>query len=107
MTVIMLLVQNHCFRERKTKFYACQMLLSSHYLANVIKTTTGKNVSWWITKYTILEAKRLLAVSNKTIQQISIDLCFGDAVTFGKFFRRNTGMTPTEFRLLEYKRNED
>ena len=103
----MLLVQNHCACQRKIEFYATQLSHSTHYLANVVRTTTGKSVSWWITEYTVLEAKRLLAATLLSVHQISQQLCFGDSATFGKFFRRNTGMTPTEFRSRETKKHRN
>lgn len=95
------LVQNHCHEHRTLQFYAEKMMLSPHYLNNAIKKGTGDSASSWIIQYTVLEAKTLLATTNMPVGKICEFLHFGDASTFGKFFRRNTGMTTSQFRRKE------
>lgn len=46
----------------------------------------------------VLEAKRILARTADPVEAISHDLGFDEATNFVKFFRRETGMTPTAFR---------
>jgi AraC-like DNA-binding protein len=46
-----------------------------------------------------LEAKRLLAHTVLPVSVIAERLGFEEATHFSKFFKRNTGCTPTEFRL--------
>ena len=60
-----------------------------------------KSAAKWIINAVITEAKILLREPDKTINQIAIELNFPDQSTFGKFFKRNTGLSP-----LEYKKGE-
>ena len=84
--------------SRKTTFYAEKLCLTPKYLSAVIKETTGKTVSDWISEYVILEAKSLLKTSNLSIQQISDELNFANQSFFGKFFKRITGLSPKEYK---------
>ena len=92
------LVLTHYKESRKTEFYAEKLCLTPKYLSAVIKDTSGKSVTEWITNYVILEAKSLLRSSNMTIQQISDELNFANQSFFGKFFKRVTGMSPREYK---------
>lgn len=84
--------------ERRVEFYADKMCISSKHLSAVVKEVTGKTASEWIDIYVILEAKVLLHTTSLSIQQISGRLNFANQSFFGKYFKRLTGKTPTEFR---------
>jgi AraC-like DNA-binding protein len=59
---------------------------------------TGKTAGDWIEDYVMLEAKAMLTNTDMTISQISDHLHFPDTSTFGKYFRRHTGLSPKEFK---------
>jgi AraC-like DNA-binding protein len=84
--------------QRKTAFYADKLCLTPKYLSETVKSATGKSVSGWIDDYVILETKALLKSTNMTIQQISEELNFPSQSFFGKYFKRNVGMSPKEYR---------
>lgn len=92
------LVQMHCRQERQLDFYAQELCISSKYLAATVKTVTGKTAGDWIEDYVMLEAKAMLTNTDMTISQISDHLHFPDTSTFGKYFRRHTGLSPKEFK---------
>ncbi len=92
------LVQMHCRQERQLDFYAQELCISSKYLAATVKTVTGKTAGDWIEDYVMLEAKAMLTNTDMTINQISDHLHFPDTSTFGKYFRRHTGLSPKEFK---------
>jgi AraC-like DNA-binding protein len=46
----------------------------------------------------LLEAKRLLKVSEMSVKDIVYDLGFYDHASFSKFFKAQTGMTPSQFK---------
>jgi len=96
------LVQTHCHKERQLVFYATEMCLSTKYLADTVKKVTGKTAGDWIEDYVMLEAKALMSSTDMTVSQLSDYLHFPDVSTFGKYFRRHTGLSPKAFR----KRNE-
>ena len=84
--------------HRDTAFYAEQLCLASHYLSPLIREASGESPSTWITKAVISEAKVLLKQSDKTVLQISEELGFPNAPFFCRYFKRETGMTPSEYR---------
>ncbi|MDR1345566.1 MAG: AraC family transcriptional regulator [Bacteroidales bacterium] len=92
------LVRENYRHERETAFYADKLNLTSKYLSQVIKSTTGKSASDWIDNFVILEAKALLKSTNMTIQQISDDLNFPSQSFFGKYFKRIVGVSPKMYR---------
>ena len=95
------LARRHSGHERRIEFYAEQIGVSPHHLSDLVKEATGATAGWWLVQFSVLEAKMLLSTTKLTISQISDRMQFGDSATFGKFFRRHTGMTPSEFRLDE------
>ncbi|MDR0864903.1 MAG: helix-turn-helix domain-containing protein [Candidatus Symbiothrix sp.] len=92
------LVRENYRMQRETAFYADKLCLTPKYLSEVIKVASGKSVSEWIDDYVILEAKALLKSTNMTIQQISEELNFPSQSFFGKYFKRNTGVSPSEYK---------
>jgi AraC-like DNA-binding protein len=44
------------------------------------------------------EASRLLRDPELTLQQIAEELSFSDQSSFGKFFKKHSGMTPMKYR---------
>ena len=87
------------FREHKDlQFYSDRMNLSKKYFSVLIKSETGKTASEWIDEFIVLEAKKDLATTDLTIQQISNKLNFANQSFFGKFFKRITGLSPKAYR---------
>jgi len=92
------LVQGHFRVERQLGYYSRMMCLSTKHLSATVKAVTGKTAGDWIEDYVMLEAKALLSNTDMTVSQVSDYLHFPDASTFGKYFKRNTGLSPKEFR---------
>lgn len=90
--------------SHRLEHYASKLFISSRYLSICVKSVTGKTPSYWIDFYLISEAKRLLRETGETVDMISDRLGFVSQSVFGKFFRRLTGMNPSEFRNRK-KRN--
>lgn len=85
-------------KERKVEYYAQLQFLTPKYLSLVSKTNTGHTVSEWINLFVINEAKSQLRDTDKTIQEIAIDLNFNNQSFFGKYFKLYAGMSPSEYR---------
>lgn len=92
------LVSRHFREHRDIAFYARQLCLASHYLSPLIRQASGESPSTWITKAVISEAKVLLKQSGKTVLQISEELGFPNAPFFCRYFKRETGLTPSGYR---------
>ena len=95
---IQLTISNFKKRE-KLDFYAQKLYISTKYLCDIIKRTSGHTPREWIDHYTILEAKILLQTTDKTTEQISYELNFPNPSFFCKFFKKNVGMTTKEYRM--------
>jgi len=63
---------------------------------------TGQNVSTHIRSRILDERKTLLVQTDWPLQDIGFAIGFADQPNFTQFFKKNTGVTPYEFRK-EYK----
>lgn len=92
------LLGEHYKHERSVGFYARQLCITLKYLTTLIKRISGKSVSEWIDNYVILEAKTLLKYSNMSVQEIAYYLNFPNQSFFGSYFKRNAGMSPSQYK---------
>jgi AraC family transcriptional activator of pobA len=84
--------------HREVHFYAEKLFITAKHLSQIVKNETGKTVSEIINEIVCLEAKVLLQTKALSIAEISVHLNFATATFFGKFFKRNTGISPLEYR---------
>jgi AraC-like DNA-binding protein len=91
-------VQNSGFPS--IKYFAEQLHLSPNYLSDLLKKETGKNGTEHIQYHVIELAKNRLLSSSVSVNEIAYDLGFGYPQYFSKMFKKNTGMTPVEYRKL-------
>lgn len=78
--------------------YSTELCVTPVYLSRAIKAVSGKTVMEWINEARISEAKILLRKLNVSIQEIAEELNFSDQSAFGKFFKKQTGLSPLEYR---------
>lgn len=95
-------LKQHIRQHREVSFYAEKACLSSKHFSAVVKQETGQNAAYWIHRQVVAEAKMLLHVRRDLSVQIIADMLgFEEQSTFSRYFRRETGMSPTEFRNSE------
>ena len=92
------LVEKHYKKERELTFYAEKMFITPKHLSQAIKEFTNRNALNIIEEYVISEAKSMLLSTAMSIQQISDELNFSSQSVFGKYFRRVTGTSPSDYR---------
>ncbi len=80
------------------KELADTMSVHPNYLSNVIKEESGKSASDWIQDRTLAEAQALLQNSAKTVSEIAYALGFTDSTHFAKFFKKMSGISPSDYR---------
>lgn len=97
------LLGSNVILSKSPSFYAGRLCISEAYLNEVVKRSTGFNVSWWIRDRVILEAKRLLSFTGQTVRQVANALGYDDHIYFTRLFKRHTGMTPSDFRRDYHK----
>ncbi|MDR3268871.1 MAG: helix-turn-helix transcriptional regulator, partial [Tannerella sp.] len=92
------LLSVHCKEQHEVTFYAGELCITSEYLSRILKVFSGKTVNKWISAALMTEAKILLRNPGLNIQQIADMLHFADQSTFGKFFKKHSGISPLEYR---------
>lgn len=80
------------------KEYADLLYITPNHLNALCTELVGKTAGDLIRDRILLEAKRLLTNADMTITEIAYDLNFQDNSYFNRFFKKNVGMTPDEFR---------
>lgn len=92
------LVRDNHNKERSLSFYADKLYLTPKYLSKLVKNVSGKSAHEWIDSFVISEAMNMLKYSDMSIKSIVWELNFPNQTTFYRFFKANTGMTPSEYR---------
>jgi len=87
-------------KHRNIEYYANKLNISSRYLYKKIKEACQLTPKQIIDYQIIGTAKIKLLTTSRTNQQIADELNFPDQGTFGQFFKRNVGMSPSEFRKI-------
>ena len=93
-------VRNFYRINRNIPFYSGRLAVSTKYLNDIVKEKSGMTANDYIDRQTIIECKALLSSTEMSIQRISSMMNFPSYSVFGKFFKRMTGMTPTEYREM-------
>ncbi|WP_190212370.1 helix-turn-helix domain-containing protein [Kitasatospora indigofera] len=93
--------------ERQVSWYARELGVSASHLHSLVKEATGRTPGQLIRGRQALEAKRLLLNTGLTVRQIAGQAGFADPAYFCRFFRRETGVTPGEFRSAGAEKHHD
>lgn len=92
------LLETNLAAEKRPAAYASMLNISGVYLNEAVKAVTGMSVSAFIRSRIVLGAKRLLAHPSRSVQEIAATLGYDDCSYFARLFRKETGMTPSDFR---------
>ncbi|MEV4556858.1 AraC family transcriptional regulator [Kitasatospora sp. NPDC049285] len=91
-------VERDFTRTRRVEDYARALGYSPRTLSRATLAATGVGAKEFVDRRVVLEAKRLLAHSDRSAARIADHLGFADAANFAKFFHQRTGTTPIAFR---------
>ncbi len=92
-------VKKNLYSRIQVSDIAQELGISRSYLSNMFREKTGRTLSQFIIDQKIVEAKRLLQFTDKSIVDIAIHLGFSSQSHFQNTFKKQVGQTP-----LEYKR---
>lgn len=92
------LVDENFRKHLPMSFYAEQLGVTTGHLSRLCRETLGMSSRAVIDARIIHEAQRGLVFTAYTIKQLAATLGFTDEAYFGRFFRKQTGLTLTEFR---------
>ena len=84
--------------QHQLGFYAEKLGMTVDRLNDHVKRATGVTAGHLIRQRVLTEAKRQLVFTTQPIQDIAAELAFADPSHFARFFRKQTGITPHEFR---------
>ncbi|TLV02903.1 helix-turn-helix domain-containing protein [Dyadobacter luticola] len=87
------------FREmHQVSEYASLLNVSAGHLSEIVKVQSGRPAIAHIHERLVMEARRMLFHTEYSLKEIAYDLGFSDASYFNRFFKRETDLTPAEYR---------
>jgi AraC family transcriptional regulator, transcriptional activator of pobA len=92
------LLETHLTEQLPVSAYADRLCMTPKQLNKSVQIVVNQSVSDVIKHRLVLESKRLLAYSNLNINQTAYALGFADSAYFARFFRKETNISPTEFK---------
>lgn len=92
------LVQKYYKTQKNVSFYAQELCITPNYLGVISRKQYKISPLEFIRERVLLEAKKLLHSSGKSIKEIAYELGFRNLSHFSYFFRSQTGMTPKNYR---------
>ena len=93
-----MLVYEHYKQHKEMAFYADKLCITPQYLTRVIQEVNGQSARELLADHVVLEVKALLRDANLDIKDIVRQTGFSNQSSLSRFFRRHTGMSPTEYR---------
>lgn len=85
---------------KKTSKYASQLAISPQRLNAACKAVSGQSASKILFDRLIVETQRLLAFTALPVSVIATELGFEDAAYFNRFFSKQMGIPPGEWRAV-------
>jgi len=92
------LIEENFRKERQLAFYSEKLAMTPDRLNDHVKRATGVTAGHLIRQRVLTEAKRQLVFTSLPIHEVAYDLAFSDPSHFTRFFRKQSGATPQEFR---------
>lgn len=92
------LLEAHFMEETNVAFYTTELAITPKVLNNCLGRLLGKTAALLIQERISVEAKRLLLHTDESIKEIAFRLNFKDSSYFTRFFTRQEGRTPKDFR---------
>lgn len=92
------LVETNFKTKQQVSDYAEMLNKSPKTLSNLFKKYNEKSPLQIIQDRTILEARRLLRYSDKSIKEIAYEIGYEDIQSFSRFFKKIEGISPSDFK---------
>ncbi len=97
------LVERHYREQQRVGDYARMLGVSAEHLSRAVRRETGTTARDVIHQRVLLEAKRMLRYSERSVAAIGEELDFADASHFVRFFKNAVGTTPAAFRRSHFR----
>lgn len=91
-------IEDHFKTLHTTKQYANLLHITPNALTKLTKANLNKTPTSMITERIIIEAKRELYLTDKSVEEIASELGYGDPFYFSRFFKKHTNISPSIYR---------
>ncbi|EIJ34365.1 helix-turn-helix domain-containing protein [Thiothrix nivea] len=98
LTKLFQMIESHYRSNETTEFYASQLSLSAKRINEILRQRIGKTLTQLQQERLLLEARRELRLGNAAITEIAYQLGFEDPAYFSRFFKQQTGFSPSQYR---------
>ncbi|NSL89275.1 AraC family transcriptional regulator [Chitinophaga solisilvae] len=92
------LLHRHFNTLHEVQDYAAKMHITPRQLNSLAQKLTGQTAGALIRDRILLEARRLLVLEESSVKEIAYQVGFEDPAYFNRFFKKNTGQSPLQFR---------
>ncbi|WP_422861966.1 AraC family transcriptional regulator [Flagellimonas sp. W118] len=94
------LIEEQWSESRTALYYAKQMSITPKTLNNIVKSTINKSSKSLIDEIVTTQIKHLLVNTELSITEIAYQSGFDDPTNFFKYFKKNTKLSPNQFREI-------
>lgn len=91
-------INSHYHKEISLDDVSREVDISPYYFSKIFKDETGENFIEYLTAVRINNAKDLLLHTNLSMKEICGQIGYSDPNYFSRSFKKNVGVTPTEFK---------
>lgn len=99
------LVSRYHKKHREVAYYADMLSITPDYLNKLVKSQWKISAKEYIDWQAVMAIKEYLTATDMPVKMIAIDMHYDDSSYMCRFFRKMTGMSPTEFREQNKKRD--
>lgn len=92
------LLESHFKNEKELSFYSAKLNITNNTLSKVVKKEFSKTPTQLINERVILESKKLLHLTYRSVKEIASELGFEDEFYFSRYFKKSVGCSPKNYR---------
>ncbi|MFW5981236.1 MAG: AraC family transcriptional regulator [bacterium] len=94
-------INNNYHEDLNVDILTKKFSISPSYLSTIFKEITSFTITQYINGVRIKEAQRILRSTNMNITDISSRVGFNSLTHFGRVFKQNTDLSPSEYRKIK------
>ncbi|WP_126651419.1 AraC family transcriptional regulator [Chryseobacterium aureum] len=92
------LLEIHFKKEKELSFYSDKLNITNNTLSKAVKKEFSKTPTQLINERIILESKKLLHLTYRSVKEIASEFGFADEFYFSRYFKKSVGCSPRNYR---------